>query len=228
MPDYWSNPIYLHPLLQSCLPGILEEVRSHLKPGWKTGIGSQSVHRTAAEQFELFKKGRAFQNGAWVLVDKKKKVTGIDGFVEKSRHNYLPALAVDIVLFRPDGSELDAGPEEQQIGKGAAKYGLDWGGNWEKWQDLPHIEIPPKRLFKSSLERDQALQWQKYLFEAGELKQEEDLDGLWGDFSKGALQKVVGTTERTPQAWAALREKFGPVEKLASVAPFTWMPSVLA
>jgi len=148
-----------------------------------------------------FSEGRAFKDGNWIVVDKDKKVTALDGYKKKSRHNYLPATAVDIVLFRPNGEELESGPQEQKIGKGAAKYDLEWGGNWQGWQDLPHIQIPLNRLFKNSLDRDEGLQWQKYLFQAGALTEPEDLGGIFGEQSKKALQALIGTTKRTPDAW---------------------------
>ncbi|MEP6670049.1 MAG: M15 family metallopeptidase [Chthoniobacter sp.] len=226
MPDYKSDPLFLHPILHAALPGILSAVKANLPSGWKTGTGSQGIHRTPAEQFVLFQKGRAFKNGSWVVVNKKEKVTDLDGHIKKSRHNNLPATAVDIILIKPNGQELDAGPQEQQIGKGAAKYGLNWGGNWSGWQDLPHIEIPPARLFKKSLDLDEALQWQKYLFHGGALTKPEDLDGLFGQNSKAAMQKLIGTTERTPGAWAQLYGQYGPLEKLTTFDAFSWIPPV--
>ncbi|PYJ17658.1 MAG: hypothetical protein DME94_03030, partial [Verrucomicrobia bacterium] len=164
MANHKSDPLFLHPILHARLDGILAEVKNNLPAGWKTGTALEGIHRTPGEQFTIFQKGRAFKDGSWVIVDKNKKVTGLDGYKKKSRHNYLPATAVDIVLFKPDGKELESGPQEQKIGKGAAKYTLDWGGNWSGWQDLPHIEIPLNRLFKNSLDLDEGLQWQKYLF----------------------------------------------------------------
>jgi hypothetical protein len=226
MADHKSDPLFLHPILHAALAGTLTEVKNNLQTGWKTGTGSEGIHRTPAEQFVIFQKGRAFKNGSWVVVNKKEKATDLDGYVKKSRHNYLPATAVDIVLFKPNGEELEAGPQEQKIGKGAAKYGLEWGGNWSGWQDLPHIQIPPSRLFKKSLDRDEALQWQKYLFRAGELTSPEDLDGVFGQNSKGALQKVIGTADRTPGAWAQLYEKFGPIEAMTTFDQFPWIPKV--
>jgi hypothetical protein len=226
MANHKSDPLFLHPILHAALPGILAEIKTHLRAGWNTGTAVEGIHRTPTEQFEIFKKGRAFQNGKWVLVNKAKKATDKDGYENKSRHNYLPAQAVDIILLKPNGQELDAGPEEQQIGTGAAKFGLDWGGNWKRWQDLPHIEVPPARLFKKSLDLDEALQWQKYLFHGGALTDPADLDGYFGQNSKTALQKLIGTMERTPEAWAQLYAQFGPIETLTTFQQFAWIPPV--
>ena len=226
MANHKSDPLFLHPILHARLDGILAEVKNNLPAGWKTGTALEGIHRTPGEQFTIFQKGRAFKDGSWVVVDKNKKVTGLDGYKKKSRHNYLPATAVDIVLFKPDGKELESGPQEQKIGKGAAKYNLDWGGNWSGWQDLPHIEIPLNLLFKNSLDLDEGLQWQKYLFKAGALTKPEDLDGIFGEHSKAALQTVVGTRERTPDAWEQLYTKYGPIESLTMFQQYAWIPAV--
>ena len=227
MANHKSDPLFLHPILHARLAGILAEVKDNLPAGWKTGTGSEGIHRTPSEQFAIFQKGRAFNNGIWVVVDKKRKVTDLDGYKKKSRHNYLPATAVDIVLFKPNGEELDAGPQEQKIGKGAAKYDLEWGGNWSGWQDLPHIQIPLNRLFKNSLDLDEGLQWQKYLFQAGALTKSEYLDGVVGEHSKTALQTLVGTRERTPDAWEKLHTNYGPIESLTTFQQYAWIPAVI-
>jgi hypothetical protein len=224
--NHKSDPLFLHPILHARLDGILAEVKNNLPTGWKTGTALEGIHRTPGEQFTIFQKGRAFKDGSWVIVDKNKKVTGLDGYKKKSRHNYLPATAVDIVLFKPDGKELESGPQEQKIGKGAAKYNLDWGGNWSGWQDLPHIEIPLNRLFKNSLDLDEGLQWQKYLFEGGALTNPEDLDGIFGQDSKAALLTLIGTSERTPDAWEKLYTKYGPIESLTTFQQYAWIPAV--
>ena len=104
---------------------------------------------------------------------------------------------------------------------------LDWGGNWSGWQDLPHIEIPLNRLFKNSLDLDEGLQWQKYLFQGGALTEPEDLDGIFGEHFKAALQALVGTGERTPDAWENLYIKYGPVESLTTFQQYAWIPAVL-
>ncbi len=136
---------------------------------------------------------------------------------------------MDIILIQPNGKELKAGPQEKEIGKGAKAFEFEWGGDWPPdQQDLPHIQLPPERLFKSSLVMDQALQWQKYLLHGNFLLSEVELDGLWGDISKAALQKAVGTTEQTPDAWEALFEKFGPLEDLSTFDHLPWIPSVRA
>jgi hypothetical protein len=224
MPEHLSNVLYLHPSLHFKIDGILKEIKNKLPAGWKTQVSSEGVHRTPAEQFEIFKKGRQFRNGKWVKVGTT--FTGLDGFAKKSRHNFLPAQAVDIILIQPNGKILEAGPQEKKIESGAAKFGFDWGGNWKGFQDMPHIEIPKSKLFKSSFDRDEALQWQKYLFVAGELHHPEDLDGFFGSQSLNALEKVTGIRERTPSAWKKLFNRFGPIEGLTHFQNFEWIPAI--
>jgi hypothetical protein len=48
MPNYKSDPIFLHPILHAGLPAILAEIKKHLPAGWNTGVDSQGVHRTPA------------------------------------------------------------------------------------------------------------------------------------------------------------------------------------
>jgi hypothetical protein len=198
-----------------------------LPAGWTVHTSSLGIHRTPNEQFELYKEGRAFKDGMRVGGDKKKVVTGKDGFNNKSRHNYLPASGVDIVLFDPTGKELKQGPQEDFIEDGANKFNLEWGGKFPGgFQDPPHIQIPLKQLFKSDLELDEALQWQKYLFHGGALKQKEDLDGLWGKISTDALEAVTGSRERNPETWETLFEKFGPSEALRDFDDMNWIPNI--
>lgn len=204
---------------------MLSEIKKNLPAKWKTGVDSQGVHRTPAEQFEIFKKGRKFNpsTGKWEKVGTT--FTPLDGFNKKSRHNFLGAQATDIILFKPDGSILSAGPQEAKIATGADLFGFTWGGRFAN-QDMPHIEIPKDRLFKGDFTKDEALQWQKWLFHAGNLGGPEELDGAWGTHSADALNATIGTRERTPDAWEALFKKFGPIEDLTDFAGLPFIPPV--
>jgi hypothetical protein len=225
MSDHKSNPLFLHPILHAALGDILAEVKRNLPSGWNTGTDSQGIHRTPAEQFEIFKKGRRFDStsGKWVKIGTT--YTPLDGTIKKSRHNFLGAQAVDIILFKPDGSILEAGVQEREIAKGADLFGLTWGGRFTN-QDMPHIEIPKERLYKSNFSKDEALQWQKWLFHAGSLGGPEELDGAWGAHSASALESTIGTRERTPEAWEALFNQFGPIENLTDFDSFGFIPAV--
>jgi hypothetical protein len=71
------------------------------------------------------------------------------------------------------------------------------------------------------------LQWQKYLFQGGALTSLEDLDGIFGEHSKAALRALVGTGERTPDAWEKLYGKYGQIESLTTFQQYAWIPAVI-
>jgi peptidoglycan L-alanyl-D-glutamate endopeptidase CwlK len=62
----------------------------------------------------------------------------------QSNHNF--KIALDFGVFR-DGKYLDtampnlAAHVHKQVGKLAKKHGLEWGGSWTRFQDLPHFEV---------------------------------------------------------------------------------------
>ncbi len=61
-----------------------------------------------------------------------------------SWHNY--GLAIDLGLFKA-GKYLDESNPSQadklyaEIGKIAAKHGIEWGGTWVKFKDTPHFQV---------------------------------------------------------------------------------------
>lgn len=210
------DPKYLHPLLRAATAPLLAAINARLPPGQSARV--ISMYRSPAEQFELFKQGRAANDGGkWVVVDKAKIVTGKDGYINLSRHNTLPCTSMDIGLFGTDSSGREIYFENsvhyKKIGPAAASNALDWGGNWTTLVDEPHVEIPLSRFFLGSLKKDVALQWQRYLRFAGAYTGA--LDGIFGEKSKTALQTVTGTHEPDTNAWNALFTRFGPVELLA-------------
>jgi hypothetical protein len=91
---------------------------------------------------------------------------------------------------------------------------------------MPHIEIPKERLFKSDLAKDEALQWQKWLFHAGNLGGPEELDGVFGNHSASALDQTIGASQRSPEAWEKLFNRFGPIEDLTDFDTFSFIPKV--
>lgn len=215
MPIVERDRKYLHPMLREQDTQLVADIDRRLPEGMSARV--ISMHRTPAAQFELFKQGREFRNGKWVVVDKAHVVTGKDGFVNVSRHNMLPCTALDIGLFGVDsgGRErcLEDSPHYRKIGPAALALGFDWGGNWTTLVDQPHVEIPATRCFQRSLIKDVGLQWQRYLRVAGTYQGA--LDGIFGEKSTTALKAATGFTERDTDAWAALFAQFGPPESLA-------------
>lgn len=106
-------------------------------------------HRTPEEQHELYKKGR---DSSGNIVNFKEIVTYMDGYIKKSKHNYLPSLACDIAIFVHGKltwekqfyiivAEHIIEISEQLFKTNQVLNQLVWGGNWERFKDLPHFQI---------------------------------------------------------------------------------------
>lgn len=108
-------------------------------------------HRTPSEQMALFKKGRVFDNGKWIK--SKGAVTDKDGTIRKSKHNYSPSLAVDLLPYPFKGWNNLAQFHElkKEMFISAEKLGIKlvWGADWDgdgdiaehTLQDYPHFEL---------------------------------------------------------------------------------------
>jgi peptidoglycan LD-endopeptidase CwlK len=65
----------------------------------------------------------------------------------KSRHNSLPAEAVDLVPQPLDWNNISRFEELGRVVKQAALdlgIEIDWGGDWKKFRDYPHFELRRK------------------------------------------------------------------------------------
>jgi peptidoglycan LD-endopeptidase CwlK len=201
---YDRDPKYLHPYITARLQGILDSIITQLPAGHTAKL--ISAHRTPADQFEIFKKGRTFKNGAWVKTGDV--FTYKDGYIKLSRHNYLPATAFDTGIF--NGNDyLENSPLYKHVKEGV-NAGMDWGGDWTTFTDEPHLEIPTAAFFKKSIEKDCGLVWQKYLVKAGTYTK--SLDGIFGPASLTALKEATGENERNIIAWDKLFGQFGTLE----------------
>ena len=101
-------------------------------------------HRTPEEQFELFKNGREKVDGGWTVVDKSKVVTNLDGTTKKSKHNYFPSKAVDVVPYPLDWKDINSFKLLASVVKRKAlELGIDveWGGDWKSLKDYPHWQV---------------------------------------------------------------------------------------
>lgn len=85
--------------------------------------------RTIEEQNKLFAQGRTSPG---------KIVTRARG--GQSNHNY--GLAVDLCPFVGSKPAWDFRGGFIAIGRAAEAVGLAWGGDWPKFLDLPHVELP--------------------------------------------------------------------------------------
>lgn len=106
-------------------------------------------HRTPQEQYELYKKGRETEGDI---------VTYKDGYNNKSKHNFVPSLAVDAVTYPINWGDykshyylggLVMGIYHRLKREGLIKNEIRWGGNWDRdddlhdqnFNDLFHFEI---------------------------------------------------------------------------------------
>lgn len=101
------------------------------------------THRFVEEQLELFKKGRVLgSDGKWVVQDKAKIVTNVDGIKILGAHNYKPARAIDVmVVDNVTGRETWDERYYKPLIEIVKKYTLESGGVWISIKDWPHIQI---------------------------------------------------------------------------------------
>jgi len=85
-----------------------------------------SGSRTVAEQNALYAKGRTAPGPI---------VTNAKG----AASNHVGGCAADIGLF-VGGDYLEDSPMYKEIGPIARAHGLQWGGDWTSFKDLPHVE----------------------------------------------------------------------------------------
>jgi len=126
------DPNFLHPALAFAF--------GYAKPEFEaTHQGYQVIltdtFRTQKEQHELYQIGRT--------KDKDKKiVTTCDGYRKMSRHNYDPALAMD-VAFVKDGKcdwNLELFRDFAKL-INQAESQIEWGYSLWNW-DAPHFQLP--------------------------------------------------------------------------------------
>ncbi len=89
------------------------------------------VYRSPEEQAALYGKGRTAPG----LI-----VTHCDGVTSRSKHNTLPAQALDFCIVISGKVSWDSA-EYAPVGMLAEARGLTWGGSWTHFVDAPHIEV---------------------------------------------------------------------------------------
>lgn len=120
--------------LQQVHPALAHRARKILQFAKADGFElrvSQGL-RTFKEQDDLFRK--------------RPKVT--NARAGQSMHNY--GLAVDFA-FVVDGKISWDEKLYKNIGKWAMNAGLEWGGNWRKFKDMPHCQLPGLPSYKELL-----------------------------------------------------------------------------
>jgi peptidoglycan L-alanyl-D-glutamate endopeptidase CwlK len=109
-------------------------------------------YRKSEEQMDLWKQGRAYIKDEWVITDRTKIVTYCDGYAKKSKHNYMPSQAVDVLPFPIDYKDIEriyyfAGWVKCTAKR--LKINLTWGGDWDNdtqvkdqsFMDISHYEL---------------------------------------------------------------------------------------
>jgi peptidoglycan L-alanyl-D-glutamate endopeptidase CwlK len=115
----------LHPALASAVRTVVADLAAR-------GIVVEVVQglRTYKEQDELYAKGRTKPGPI---------VTQARG--GQSNHNF--GLAVDLCPFTGDKPDWNAPMAVwAAIGAAAEARGLEWGGQWKKFLDKPHVQLP--------------------------------------------------------------------------------------
>ena len=141
--------------LRTCEPDLITVFTEVIKVFNNTIIYG---YRSPSIQFELFKSGRVYKQGKWIITNKGKIVTYCDGTEKKSNHNYNPSRAVDASPYPIEWNDRErmyyfAGwvmetarrlKEERKI-----SHDIRWGGDWNRntevrdqtFMDLAHFEI---------------------------------------------------------------------------------------
>lgn len=84
-------------------------------------------YRSPAEQYQLYLK--------------RPRVTTLDGYRRRSKHNYTPGRAVDCAFKKGLNGVTWDGPWSL-YGQSVQWKGLIWGGAWKSFVDKPHAEMP--------------------------------------------------------------------------------------
>lgn len=96
------------------------------------------TYRSRQEQDALYAQGRTKPG---------KVVTNARG--GSSLHNFRPSAAFDIAFRAGDAVTWDE-KHFRTFAQIAKKYGLEWGGDWKSFKDLPHFQAPNYTLAMAS------------------------------------------------------------------------------
>ncbi len=111
-------------------------------------------YRSPERQLELFKSGRVYDPGTdtWLVVDKSKVVTNVDGVKVLGAHNYFPSRAIDVaVVDNQSGKVLWEESHYQCLIGIAESVGLVSGGSWKSFKDWPHIELKDYKNYRGAV-----------------------------------------------------------------------------
>jgi len=115
-------------------------------------------YRTTQEQQKLFEQGRKFSKGKWIIKKPSKIVTYCDGINEKSKHNYMPSQAIDVIPYPIEWKNVNRmryfigfvkGIARMLLEYGQTDYELITGIDWDndtrlkdtRFLDFPHFQL---------------------------------------------------------------------------------------
>ena len=155
--------------LEKVHPELNKRIRNLITAFAERGTQVEVVQglRTFAEQDALFAQGRTKPGPV---------VTNARG--GQSNHNY--GLAVDLCPFVNGKPDFSANSTFVAIGAEAVKLGMEWGGNWKKLIDKPHVQLPGMTIADCSR-----------LFKKG------GLDAVWEEATRRLNKSVVKTATTT-------------------------------
>jgi len=125
------------PRSEKCIATLLPEVRPFARAlvqnAAAAGITIKIISglRTYVEQNQLYAQGRT-------VVPPDNRVTNARGGF--SNHNF--GIAFDVGVFEK-GVYLGDSPKYAAVGVLGQELGLDWGGKWKTFKDMPHFQLRP-------------------------------------------------------------------------------------
>jgi len=107
-------------------------------------FGISEVLRTAEEQFDRFKQGRALINNEWVTIKKSEVVTYCDGYDKLSFHQSADAL--DFFAYIDGKASYSIGALTAiascfMEAASEANMQFEWGGNYQNFFDGCHFNL---------------------------------------------------------------------------------------
>lgn len=119
--------------IATLLPEVRPFARALVQKAAASGITIKIISglRTYAEQDQLYAQGRTVNPPDKIVTNAK------GGF---SNHNF--GIAFDVGVFE-NGDYLGESPKYGAVGVLGQELGLDWGGNWKTFKDMPHFQLRP-------------------------------------------------------------------------------------
>ena len=117
--------------IRSLQTEVQKRCRASLAAIRASGLDARVISgtRTYAEQTAIWRRGRFGTPGPIVSNAK----------AGQSWHNF--GRAWDIGIFRPNGEYITDGPQYKEAAQVGLLPGIEWGGHWKSFKDLPHYQV---------------------------------------------------------------------------------------